>query len=71
MLWSEQDVGDRTGRLMEAGAIVDGIDVRVVELTGDAGEALLMHPWQLHTPAPNGGTSPRLMLSQSIVRARG
>jgi hypothetical protein len=39
-----------------------------VELSGAPGDVVLMHPWQLHAPAPNCGTSPRLLLSQSIVR---
>jgi hypothetical protein len=68
-LGSREDEAERTLRLMESGATVDGVAVRVVELTGEAGDAVLMHPWQLHAPAPNAGTSPRLMLSHSVVCA--
>jgi ectoine hydroxylase-related dioxygenase (phytanoyl-CoA dioxygenase family) len=61
---------DRIQRFMHEGATVDGVALRVVELVGEAGDAFLMHPWQLHAPAPNCGTSPRLMLAHTVVRDR-
>jgi hypothetical protein len=67
-LCSDTEDADRIERFMTRGAVVDGVTVRVVELTGAPGDAFLMHPWQLHAPAPNCGTSPRLMLSHAVMR---
>jgi hypothetical protein len=58
---------DRTQRFMIDGAVVDDIPLRVVELTGAAGDAFLMHPWQFHVASMNCGTVPRLMVSHSAV----
>lgn len=66
LLW-QRDVASRVEQL-ERGARIDGIDVRMIELTGAAGDVVLMHPWTLHTAAPNCATMPRLMVSQVIVR---
>lgn len=52
----------RTERLRGATCIVDGIDLDIVELTGAAGDAFLMHPRLLHAVAPNALDTPRLML---------
>jgi hypothetical protein len=67
-LWSDGDDADRIQRFMTDGALVDGIALRVLELSGAPGDAVLMHPWQLHAPGPNCGSAPRLMLSHSVVR---
>jgi len=53
--------GDRIARFMAADADVDGIGVRVVELTGQAGGAVLCHPWMVHASSPNCLSQPRLM----------
>jgi hypothetical protein len=52
---------DRTGCFMDEGAIVDGVELRVVELTGEPGDMVLCHPSILHCSAPNRGTEPRFM----------
>ena len=62
------DGDERVRHFMDEGTVVDDVALRVVELRGAPGDVVLMHPWQLHAPAPNCGTSLRLMLSQSIVR---
>lgn len=69
-LWSEGGNHDRIRRFMVEGADIDGVTLRVLQLSGEPGDAFLMHPWQFHAPAPNCGASPRLMLSQSVMRAR-
>jgi len=69
-LWSRDRGADRIQRFMVQGAVIDGVAIAVRELTGEPGDVVLMHPWQLHAPAPNRGTAPRLMLSHSVFRAR-
>jgi len=68
-LWSREEREDRPARFMAEDVVVDGVAVSVLELTGEPGDAVLLHPWLFHAPAPNCGTSPRLVLSQSVVRA--
>ncbi len=47
-------------------ADLDGIPVRVVELTGQAGDVYITHPWILHSIAPNARDTPRMMRSRMI-----
>lgn len=47
---------------------VDGIPLRVTELTGRPGDVVLTHMHVLHSPAPNAGTRPRQMLGVDIGR---
>lgn len=49
-------------------ANVDGIPVRVVELTGNAGDVFITHPWVLHSIAPNARDTPRMMRSRMMWR---
>lgn len=67
-LFSGDGKGDRVQRFMVDGTVIDGVPLRVVELTGAPGDAFLMHPWQFHAPSPNCGAVPRLMVSHSAVR---
>jgi hypothetical protein len=67
-LWSNGDTSNRTQRLMVERDVVDGVTVRVIELTGSAGDIILMHPWAVHAPSPNCGATPRIMLSHSVFR---
>jgi hypothetical protein len=46
---------------MDAIEDVEGIPLRVVELTGHPGDVVLIHPWTIHTVAPNVGPTPRFM----------
>lgn len=52
-----------------APADLDGLPVRVVELTGQAGDVYLTHPWILHSIAPNAADTPRMMRSRFIFAA--
>jgi hypothetical protein len=65
-LCSQPYQADRTARLMGAGGEAGGVAVRVVEMTGEPGDAFLMHPYLLHTFSPNRGTAPRLVLTQWV-----
>ena len=58
---------DRVRRFMEEGALIDGVPVRVVELTGSTGDVVLFHPWLLHTVAPNRRREPRLLVGQNFT----
>jgi len=49
---------------------VEGIEVRVVELTGQAGDAVLCHPWLVHAGSPNALNTARLMRVCRIHRNR-
>lgn len=65
-LTSKHDTSDRVARFMREGAVLDGVPVRIVELTGAAGDAFLVHPWNPHAAVPNCNPTPRMMVSASI-----
>jgi hypothetical protein len=67
-LMSNTPAPDRINRFMIEGATVDGVRLRVIELTGQPGDVVLMHPWALHAAVPNCAHYPRMMLGQSILR---
>ena len=48
---------------------IDGIRVRVDELTGAPGDVVIGHQWLMHAPAPNRAPQPRFMRIQRIHRA--
>lgn len=58
---------DRRHRFLQEGAVLDEIPVRVVELTGEPGDAFLMRADLFHCSAPNGRIEPRMMLVKSCV----
>jgi len=64
-LTAPADAEGRSERLMQP-SLVAGVSVRVVELTGDAGDVVIGHPWLLHAGAPNCGSAPRLMRVQRV-----
>ncbi len=47
-----------------------GIQLRVDELTGSAGDLILMHPYLFHAPAANVGPHVRMALTQRIYAVR-
>ena len=59
---------DRQRELMDTGATLEGVRVRVVELTGEPGDIVLWHPSLLHTIAPNCTAEPRFMLTHTAYR---
>jgi Phytanoyl-CoA dioxygenase (PhyH) len=67
-LWNTDGNTDRIHRYLEAGADIDGVHLQVEELTGDPGDAVIMHPRLLHAVAPNSLQTPRMMLLQFIHR---
>jgi hypothetical protein len=65
-LTSRHDKGERIRRFMETGSEVDGVQVGVGEMLGEAGDVILMHPLILHAPTPNVLATPRIMLTQFV-----
>lgn len=65
-LWKPGDGDDRIQRYMNDGTSIDGIPLRVVELTGEPGDVILMHSDTFHAAAPNRLTEPRMMLTEMI-----
>jgi hypothetical protein len=65
-LWNPDGGTDRISRYLDTGAVIDGVDVRVEELTGEPGDAVIMHPRLLHTMAANSLDTPRMMLLQFL-----
>ena len=55
------DRGERIRRFMEEGAVIDGVPVRVVEITGEPGDAVLWHPALYHGRSLNCSPVPRFM----------
>lgn len=53
--------GDRSQRFMEEGAVIDGVPVRVVEMTSGTGDAVLWHPALYHSRSFNCISVPRFM----------
>ena len=62
------DEPDRTARLLGATYQIDDIELRIMELTGDAGDAFLMHPRLVHAVASDALDTPRLMLLHFLLR---
>jgi hypothetical protein len=63
-LWgSARESGvDRRRRYLDEGAVLDGVPLRVVEVTGEPGDAFVMRHDTFHTLAPNTLEEPRMML---------
>jgi hypothetical protein len=58
------DPAERVERFMAQSTDIDGLPVRVVELTGRAGDIVLVHPSVLHARPTNRSDRPRFMLSK-------
>jgi len=68
-LFSETVEGDRIEGFMEEHISENGHKIRVVEMTGEPGDVFVMHPWVIHTGAPNAGDEPRMMLLNFVKGA--
>jgi hypothetical protein len=59
---------DRVAAFMRGETIVEGVPLRVVELTGEPGDMVFCHPAMVHCAAPNRGTRPRFMrIKQQVL----
>jgi hypothetical protein len=61
--------GDRLAGLVGVRQVIDGVEVVVEELSGQPGDAVIMHPLTLHAGIQNRRDRPRMMLAQSILAA--
>lgn len=68
-LWSRNPNVDREERYLRNAVQFDGVSVKAVEFTGEAGDVILMHPWVFHAAAPNCGSAPRIVITQRITQA--
>ena len=58
---------DRIAAFMDGETIVEGVPLRVVELTGEPGDMVFCHPVMVHCVAPNRGARPRFMRIKTQV----
>ena len=58
---------DRIAAFMDSETIVEGVPLRVVELTGEPGDMVFCHPVMVHCVGPNRGTRPRFMRIKTQV----
>jgi hypothetical protein len=65
-LWAT--LGDEVRGLLGEASQVRGVDVAVEEMTGEAGDLILMHPLMLHGLSHNALDRPRMMLVGSLAR---
>ena len=61
---------DRVAAFMDQETVVDGVPLRVVELTGQPGDMVFCHPCMVHCGAPNRGSQPRFMRIKQQVFSR-
>lgn len=61
---------DRIARYLGTETVVEGVPLRVVELTGEPGDVVIMHCDTFHAAAPNRSNRPRMMLTEMIAAAR-
>jgi hypothetical protein len=63
---------DRIAAFMDSETIVDGVPLRVVELTGEPGDMVFCHPVMVHCRGQNRGTRPRFMrIKQQFLTREG
>jgi hypothetical protein len=63
---------DRAAAFMEGETIVEGVPLRVVELTGEPGDMVFCHPVMVHCRAQNRGARPRFMrIKQQLLTNEG
>lgn len=62
-----EDDHERRRRFMSDGCVSAGVPLRIVELTGEPGDVVLMDPRSLHAPSANVGGPPRLVVKMACV----
>jgi hypothetical protein len=63
---------DRIAAFMDRETNVEGVPLRVVELTGEPGDMVFCHPLMVHCSTQNRGTRPRFMrIKQQLLTPEG
>ena len=62
----DQEVGPRRERFLDRSTSVRGIDCRVIELTGEPGDAVFCNLGLLHAVTPNHGDWPRFQRTKFL-----
>ncbi|HZQ84348.1 MAG TPA: phytanoyl-CoA dioxygenase family protein [Acidimicrobiales bacterium] len=60
------DPDARIAQFADTSTDVFGVDVRVVEMTGQPGDVILMHPLLLHIRPTNAGSQPRFLVNKDL-----
>lgn len=68
LMGTEPGPEDRIRHFMERASEVDGVPLRVREMTGEPGDVYLLHPLLLHSGASNARDTPRAMRGKLLVR---
>ena len=63
---ADSSLPGRVERFMQRGGVVDGVPVKVVEMTGEPGDVFFMHPSLMHAFSTNAGDQARMMLTQWV-----
>ncbi len=64
------DDAARRRRFLDEATEVDGVRLKVIELTGNPGDVVIVHPWLIHAIAPNAATVPRFMRAPVFATSR-
>lgn len=59
-----------TGALMDGPHDADGIELEIVELTGEPGDVWITHLHTFHCVSPNARDTPRMMIAEAIHRGQ-
>jgi hypothetical protein len=59
---------DHMRKFMESDTLLDGTPARVVEMTGEPGDAILTHQLIMHAISTNCAKGPRIVLASAISR---
>ena len=65
-LGTDGEPAPRIARFLDRDEEVLGVPFRVVELTANAGDVILIHPLVLHTRPTNAGAQPRFLLNKDL-----
>jgi ectoine hydroxylase-related dioxygenase (phytanoyl-CoA dioxygenase family) len=68
-LCSFDETVDRVRQFVKGGAVIGDVNVRVIEMTGEAGDVFMTHPLMLHAGSRNCARDPRLVLSSTVYRS--
>ena len=68
LMGTEPGPEDRVACFMDRATEIDGVPLRVHEMTGEPGDVYLCHPLLAHSAAPNALDTPRVMRGRTLMR---